>query len=298
VNGRRTLTHAARRVRKALAPWFGGRRMANISTANVRAYVNARQADEAANATINRELAALKRMFTLATQAGKLLQRPHIPMLQEHNVRRGFYEREQSDAVRRHLPAPLAAIATFAYLTGWRTKSEILPLQWHQVDLATGVVRLNPGTTKNRDSRVFLFGAIDELKRMLEGQWAQHLKLKARGEVCPWVFRRDGAPIKSYRHAWQTACARAGCPGRILHDFRRTAVRNLGRASVPDVVAMRMTGHKTRSVFDRYGIVSEDELLGAARKLNRLATGTVSGTVSHANGAGRRGPRECPPPPA
>jgi integrase len=89
-------------------------------------------------------------MFTLAIQAGKLVQRPYIPMLQEDNVRRGFFEREQFDAVRRNLAAPLQAVATFAFLTGWRTKSEILSLQWHQIDLKAGVVRLDPGTTKNR----------------------------------------------------------------------------------------------------------------------------------------------------
>ena len=132
VNAKRALGHVERRVRKALKPWFGGRRMASITTADIRAYVAQRQADEAANATINRELAALKRMFSLAVQGGKLLQRPYIPMLQEDNVRRGFFEREQFDSVRRHLPEALSSVATFAYLTGWRTRSEILPMQWHQ----------------------------------------------------------------------------------------------------------------------------------------------------------------------
>src|SRR5918993_892092 len=106
-----------------------------------------RRADcySSANATINRELAALKRMFVLAIQGGKLLARPHIAMLLEDNVRRGFFERAQFEAVREHLPAPLRGVATFAYVTGWRVQSEILPLQWHQVDREGGTVRLFAG---------------------------------------------------------------------------------------------------------------------------------------------------------
>ena len=241
--------------------------------------MTSRQAEGAASATINWELAALKRMFTLAIQAGTLLQRPHIPMLGGDNVRRGFFERDQFDSVRRHLPSALQGVATFAYLTGWRTRSEILSLQWHQIDMQAGVVRLDPGTTKNREGRVFVFRGIDELRQTLEGQLAERKQLEKKGTVCPSVFHRDGHPIKSYRRTWITACKHAGCPGHLPHDFRRTAVRNLVRAGVPDVVAMRMTGHKTRSVFDRYDIVSESDLTDAAAKLNAL-TGTITGTVA------------------
>src|SRR6185312_2356136 len=115
-------------------------------------------------ATINRELAALKRMFTLAIRSAKLMHRPHIPMLREDNTRRGFFERAQFEAVRAHLPLPLQAVATFAYYTGWRTKSEILPLKWSQVDRVAGIVRLEPGTTKNREGRTFKYSEIAELR--------------------------------------------------------------------------------------------------------------------------------------
>ena len=88
------------------------------------------------------------------------------------------------------------------------------------------------------------------------------------GAVCTHVFHRDGRPIKSFRAAFRTACKAAGCPGRLLHDFRRTAVRNLVRAGIPERVAMQMTGHKTRSVFERYNIVSVGDLVEAARRLD------------------------------
>ena len=108
--------------------------MPSITTADVRGYVADRQKAGAANASINLELANLKRMFTLAMQAGKVLQRPYIPMLKEDNVRKGFFEREQFEAVRQQLPAPLDAAVTLAYYTGWRMASEVLTLQWHQID--------------------------------------------------------------------------------------------------------------------------------------------------------------------
>ena len=88
-----------------------------------------------------------KRMFSLAVQAGKLVQKPHFPMLRENNVRAGFFEREQYLAVQRHVPTSMQPVVTFAYVTGWRINSEVLPLQWRQVDLKVGEVRLDPGTT-------------------------------------------------------------------------------------------------------------------------------------------------------
>ena len=148
-------------------------------------------------------------------------------------------------------------VATFAYYTGWRTKSEILPLEWRQVDMAAGTVRLEPGTTKNREGRLFLFAEIDELREALEAADEERKALLKKDKLCPYVFhRKNGDRIYTFRKAWMHACEAAGCPGRIPHDFRRTAVSNLVRAGVPDTIAMKLTGHKTRSIFDRYDITS------------------------------------------
>ena len=81
------------------------------------------------------------------------------------------------------------------------------------------------------------------------------------------MFHHNGEPIRDFRTAWKTACPNAGLPGRIPHDFRRTAVRNLERAGVSRSVAMKMTGHKTEAVYRRYAIVSEQDLREAAVKL-------------------------------
>jgi integrase len=272
---------AAEANKKHLRPYFGGRRMATISAADVRAYVTHRQEQGAKNATINRELAALKRMFTLAIDSEKLLHRPKIAMLEERNIRAGFFEGEQFEDVRAKLPADLRGLVTFVYVTGWRIRSEVAPLQWRQVDRVAGTVRLEPGTTKNRAGRTFFYRDITELRDTIDEQWAIHEKHRKLGRMVPWVFprligRTKGQPARLFRKAWLTACTKAGCPGYIPHDFRRTAVRNLVRAGVSEKVAMEMTGHKTRSVFERYNIVSPGDLQAASRKLNETLVRNTS----------------------
>ena len=301
-NGKRSITVVTRRIEKHLTPFFSGWRMANITTSDVRTYIARRQTTDtvlikkaytvllpdgsqekhaeqrrpASNAEINRELALLKRMFSLAMQAAKLLYRPHIGMLKENNVRTGFFEPEQYRSVLGHLPAEIRPIIHFAYITGWRIASEVLPLEWRQVDFSAGEVRLDAGTTKNGDGRVFPMTA--DLRAVLKGRQVEHDRLKKVGIIVPQVFFREVAEerggekkpraIVSFTKAWKLACREAGCPGRIPHDLRRTAIRNLVRAGIPERVAMQMTGHKTPSVFQRYNIVSDGDLREAARKLD------------------------------
>jgi integrase len=281
VNGRRSLERVKISV-EHLKQSFSGARAHAVDTSQVRAYVARRQGEEASNATINRELAALKRALTLGCQGQKILHRPYIPMLREDNARQGFFERPQFEAVRRQLREYLRPLVTFAYITGWRL-GEVLHLTWAQVDFHVGTVRLEPGTTKNRLGRTFPF--TPELRALFESQRASTEKTgKQQGRIIPWVFHRQGKPIKDFRGAWQTACEAAGVPGRLFHDLRRTAVRNLERAGVPRSVAMLMTGHKTESVYRRYAIVSEADLHHAAGLLHS-ATGTISGTVTAIQGS-------------
>jgi integrase len=157
---------------------------------------------------------------------------------------------------------------TVAYITGWRIQSELLPLQWRQVDFTAGTLRLEPGTTKNRERRVFVM--TPELRATLEAQRAATENVqRKRGLILPWVFHRRGTPIAGLRKAWAKACERAGVPGRIPHDLRRSAVRNLERAGVPRSVAMKMVGHKTEAIYRRYAIVDEAMLREGAERLAR-----------------------------
>jgi len=200
-------------------------------------------------------------------------------MLREDNIRKGFFEAEQFAAVCRHLPAPLVPLVRFAYLTGWRLRSEILLFEWRQVDWQGRVVRLDPGTTKNREGRSFPFTAA--IEALLRDQHAEHDRLKKEGRLVALVFHRDGERVRNFRRAWISACKAAGVPGRIMHDFRRTAVRNLERAGVSRSAAMAMVGHKTEAIYRRYAIVDAGVLREAAAKIDDAA-GTISGTMTQA----------------
>ncbi len=284
-NGRRTLEDLKRRFKLHIIPVFGRVRAAAITTADIRAFIKQRQGDDgkgATNAEINRELSAIRRAFSLGIQSGKILLKPHIPMLKESNVRKGFFERDQFLLLRSKLAVWLQPLVTFAYITGWRIRSEVKNLQWRQVDFKIGRVVLEPGTTKNDEGRNFPFTL--ELRELLEAQWKEYEALKKAGIFCPFVFQKKGKPIGDFRKRWDAACKAAGVPGRIVHDFRRTAVRNLVRAGVPERVAMQMTGHKTRSVFERYNIVSEGDLESAAARLDAFVAGEVSNATGKVTG--------------
>ena len=271
VNGRRSLKRAKISVQH-LHGAFGLLRAVDITGDRVTAYIKARQAVGARPATIQKETAALKRMFTLAIRSGKLTpaHRPYIESLEIHNTRTGFFEPDEIRDLLAHLPADVRPVVEFLSLTGWRI-GEVLPLAWRQVDFTAGVVRLEPGTTKNGEGRTFPFTVLPPLGALLARQ-REHTDAveRAQERIIPSVFHRDGAPIKSLRAAWTKATDAAGLVGRIPHDFRRTAVRNLERAGVPRSVAMKLTGHLTESVYRRYAIVSEADLSAGVAKLAAL----------------------------
>lgn len=244
-------------------------RAIDLTSDRITTYIAARQQAGAANSTINRSLASLKRAFRLAVKAGKFVNPPVIDMLREDNARKGFFERAQFEALLEQLPDHLRAVVKTAYLTGWRITSEILTRQKHHVDLDDGWLRLEPGESKNREGRNFPL--IPELRAVLEDQLERTRQLEtAIGRIIPWLFHRDGEPIRYFRRSWLTACKHAGLSGRIPHDFRRTAVRNLERAGVPRSAAMAMVGHKTMAIYSRYAIVDENMLRESGAKLANL----------------------------
>ncbi len=257
VNGKRSLESAKLSI-KHLREFFGSERAIDITLDRVRSYVRERQREGAANGSINRELAALKRAFTLATRAGKLGSAPYIPLLEENNSRRGFLDHGGFLALRDGLPAHLKDPVTFLYLSGWRV-SEMRTLEWRDVDLSGRELCLRPEVSKNKDGRPLpLRGELFEI--------IQRAHEKRRPE-CPFVFHDDGQPIGDFRKAWKTACKKAGLAGIIVHDLRRTAVRNMVRAGIPERVAMELSGHKTRRVFDRYNIVNDADRAHATELL-------------------------------
>lgn len=231
----------------------------DITTDRMSAYIRERLAENAARASVQKELACLRRMFTLAVRARKLATAPHIPGLEVRNTRKGFFEDWELDAVLEHLDDDLTPFVSFLALTGWRA-GEAQGLTWRQVDFGAGVVRLEPGTTKNDEGREFPFAVLPELRELLMEQ-------RKRLVVAEHVFHRKGHRIRRYHDAWRKACNDAGLDGRWIHDLRRTAVRNLERAGVSRSVAMKLTGHKTESIYRRYAITPASDLREGVEKL-------------------------------
>jgi integrase len=284
INEKDTLNKAERSV-KYLKEYFGEMKAPEITTDKVRSYIEKRMEAGMSNASINRELAALKRMFHLGAECTppRVNLIPYIPMLKESNIRKGFFERAEYLALMGTLPEDLKPIVTFAYHSGWR-KSEILSLTWDRVDFEQETVRLDPGETKNEEGRtLYMNEELIEVIRKRHGE---------RRLGCPYVFHRNGGPVRGFRKAWDRACIKAGlceilkdgegrpvivkdkkgnetvvkASTKIFHDFRRTAVRDMVRSGVPEGVVMKISGHKTRSVFERYNIVSDQDLREASRK--------------------------------
>jgi integrase len=289
VNGRAAL-ETAEKYAERLGTHFGGMRAVHITSDKVVAYIAVRKQDETrigttpANGTLNRELAALRRMFNLGRKAGKVIQVPYIPTLEENNVRKGFFSHDDFLKLRDTLSPSLKPIATLSYFTGMR-RGEVLSLKWAQVDFEERTITLNPGETKNGEAR--LLPMADEVHQTLTAQ------KKLRDEKfpsCESVFfnHRTGKPVRCFRTAWKNACKRLKLTGAKFHDFRRTAVRNLVRAGTPEKVCMAVSGHKTRAVFERYNIVSADDVKAAVSALESYLskpTGTIQAqtTISGAS---------------
>jgi integrase len=248
--GHKSIDHIRTYWKLHLAPYFTRVRASDVNTDQVRRYCNRRRAEGAANATLNRELALLRHAFNLGFQATppKVRVVPYIPVLEENNVRTGFlsdegYKRlaEQCAKVGLWLRALLAV----GYSYGWR-RTELVEMRVRQVDLAERDITLDVGTTKNGEGRVAPM--TDEVFTLLTA-------LIAGKEQNDFVFTRaSGKPVKHFRAIWNTCCKRAGVEvaGKhlLFHDLRRSGVRNLRRLNIPESVAMKISGHKTRAVFE------------------------------------------------
>jgi len=245
---------------------FKGVQAMRVTGADVLRYAQLRLKAKAAPATINRELAALRAGYRLGLDNDVITAMPRIKLLPENNVRKGFAEAKHVETICKRLAADVADGVRFAFLTGWR-RAEVFT--WSQVDWNGGFVRLEPGTTKNREGRAFPITSA--LRAILERRQELTRRCeRAQARIIPLVFHRSGRPIHSFRRSWKEACKKAGVPGLLFHDLRRSAVRNLERASVPRSVAMKLTGHKTESIYRRYAIVAEADLREAGMKLSAL----------------------------
>jgi integrase len=253
-------------IEASLRPLFGHLRAATITTERLHEYRASRRGEGKSESTCNRELSILRTAFHLGRKCtpAKVQIVPYFPMSNESaNARQGFLTDEQYDKLRDALPEYLKPLFVTAYFTGVRL-GELLAWRWDQVDLEQGFVTLRADETKNGHAH-----AVPILKEI-----EVYLKKLAseRDPAEPLVFVRDGRPIRDFREAWKNACKAAAVPGLKFHDLRRTAVRNMRRAGVPQVVRMRITGHRTDSMERRYNIVDVDDIRSAKELMESRAT--------------------------
>ena len=274
---------------KAVRAYFGSWRAVEVTAAAVDKFIQEQKRAGKTDATINRYTQLLAQAFKLAVERNELSAAPTIQHLSEKgNARQGFFNDVEFQTLVDHLPKYLRDFAEFGYRTGWR-KGEIASLRWEDVD--GDVIRLRGENSKNGEPRTLTLEG--ELEELIERRKADR-QVKAGDNVmlAAFVFHNEGLPVGDFRKAWATASVASGlgrfrcdrCKkdidghscrdcgtqstyiGRLFHDFRRTAVRDMVRAGVSEKVAMTISGHKTRSIFDRYNIVNEADLRSALQR--------------------------------
>lgn len=262
---------------------FRKERVRDVDPARLRRYVEQRTLKGIAPATIQVELAFLKRAYNLALEDETIAFVPKFPSIHVDNARQGFFEAGDFEAVCRELPDYARDVAQFAYLTSWR-KNEVLSLKWEDVDLRENTVHLPSKAAKTNRGRVIALEG-DLLDLIRARKQVQVTLAQQTGKITEWVFHREGEQIKSIRTAWEAACRRAGVKGMLFHDLRRTAIRNMIRAGVSQNVAMKISGHRTDSIFRRYDIVDDRDLRDAALKIQAHREQTPRGrTIAQLQG--------------
>jgi len=267
-----------------LKSFFSGMRAANLGTNQIAAYVEKRRKENAAKATINRELALLRRAFSLGFDAEppKVLRVPKFNRFivsEKGNERRGFVEEPQyrklMDAAG---PLWLRGLMALGYTYGFR-RGELLgnpkkgtePMPCKQVDLLGNTVTLYSGETKNDEGRMVVL--TEECRMLLT-------ELRRGKKPEDFLFTREnGEVVKDFRGTWDDLTETAGVSGLLFHDFRRSSVRNMIRRGVPQKTARTVSGHKTDAVFSRYNIVSEDDIRDAARRIEEGAKAAVANVI-------------------
>jgi integrase len=257
---------------KQLDEFFGyssenpGPRVITINTETARRFTRQRLDEGVGTAMVNRSLACLRRMLRIAHEEGRIRFVPKIRLQKEPPARKGFLKQEKFDELVGLLPTHLRPLITFLYYCGVRS-DEAKQIEWSQVNLDARLIRLEDDQTKTEEARTLPLPSV--LVMMLKETEPKHGK----------VFSAT-----NLRTEWQKACAACGLgtrtlvepedgypwykyEGLIVHDLRRSAIRNLVNAGVPERVAMKISGHKTRAVFDRYHIVSTDDVTNAMRRL-------------------------------
>lgn len=248
-HGRRSL-QTAQHCLKPVKAHFEYDTLLQITPSRIEKYQTDRLAKGMARATVNREIRYLLHGYRLLFDAGEISYVPKVKLLEGENVREGFLNKPEFEAVVEQLSPDVRDVVRFLYNSAWRT-GEALKIEWNKVDLDDWIVRLTRKNEKTKHPRTLPL--VGELREVIEN------RIQKRRPDCPYVFHRDGKPIKSFRKAWATACETAGLDGIVPHDMRRSAIRNMRKAGIGESDGMKISGHRTNSVYKRYDIVDEED---------------------------------------
>jgi integrase len=264
---------------------FGLQRAVDVNASVVEKFQSTelRRENPPAPGTINRTVEIPRAAFRLAQKQERVSHVPAFPLLPLNNTRQGFVEVGEFERLVENLPAPIGDFARFAYLTAWR-KGQISKLEWSHVDQTDWIVAV-PGTiTKNK--RPQTIPVVGQLRELIEKRWeAREVKRKdGTSLLAKNVFHEGrGRPVREFRKTWAKACRDAGfpervrpgkrnLPGIIFHDLRRSGVRNLVRSGVDPHVVMKISGHRTPAILQRYNIVDvKDQQIAFAKLEKHLA---------------------------
>ncbi|MCZ6622026.1 MAG: site-specific integrase [Deltaproteobacteria bacterium] len=248
---------------KGVKEFFSFDRLVDIGTERIDQYQETRLSQGAARATVNREMSYLRHGFKLLVEGRQISQTPVIKLLEGENIRQGFISKADFDKLVENLEPQARDIVIFLYNSGWRSK-EAMTLEWRDVDVEGGMIRLRRENSKSKRSRALPL--LGELQDVIER------RVKERRLDCLFVFHRGGKQVKSFRKAWDTACVSTGFGrreekngslkyvGLVPHDMRRSAVRNFRKAGLSENEGMAMSGHVTNSIYRRYDIIDEEDL--------------------------------------
>jgi integrase len=282
-NGRRSTRTTRIRFNNLVAFLGEDCRIGQITTARLVAYQDHRREGAAnplaRNSTINREMAALHKGFTLAKSVSLLnaVMIPQFPgKLEESPPREGYVEPSQLDRLVKYLPDFLVDLVRFTYLVGWR-RGAVVCLRSADVDREHRRVYLRRAGSKNRQPYTIVL--VGKLREIIERRCQARSVTRADGTtvVSEFVFHRHGGAIGDFRDEWDAARKAIGLPGLRLHDFRRSAARNLDKAGVSQTVSMSITGHETASMFRRYRIVDEGDIERALTAVQAANSQAVNG---------------------
>ncbi len=235
---------------KAVKEHFKYDRLAHITPRRIEEYQTARLAEGMSRATVNREVRYLLHGFKLLFDAHEISTFPRVKLLEGENIREGFVNAADFEAIAVRIEdQDTRDIVEFLYRSAWRS-GEAKSLTWDKVDLTDWVIRLSRKNEKTKRPRTLAL--VGELRAIIER------RQQRRFLNCALVFHRAGKAIKRFDRAFKSACKKEGFAELVVHDMRRSAIRNFTKAGLSPSEGMSISGHRTDSIYRRYNIIDEE----------------------------------------